>query len=348
MKKSIVVLAALTLITAFQTVSAQDEAIIPVTAFRGAQATGITISENGRMFVNFPRWREGVPFSVVEVLADGTHRPYPDRVTNEWEVGQNVNRDKFICVQTVKAHGNNLYVLDTRNPLRKGTITVPTLFVYDLLTDKLIKTYPLATSTKSYSYVNDLQVDTKKNKIYLTDSGAPGLIVLDIPTGDNFRVLDDHRFTSAEREYIVVNGKKHEGKSHCGGIALDPKADILYFHALTGYTLYGVPTDQLISGNIDEANVFKMRTPAPDGMILDDKGNLYMGALENNAIVYITPDKSEIRILSSEGDISWPDTFTIHNGYLYYTNSRAHEVLDDVSDMEFTVNKIKLPEYTEL
>lgn len=314
-----------------------------VTSFKGIQVTGITISDSGRMFVNFPRWRDGVPFSVAEVKKDGSHQPYPDKEMNTWENGQQISSEKFICVQSVVAYKDKLYVLDTKNPSMKKVIDVPTIFVFDIETDKLLETYVLAESTKESSYTNDLRIDEKTGKIYITDSGAPGLIVVDIKSGESYRVLDDHPFTTAEVNHIDAGGKGYDGTIHSDGIALDTKNDILYFHALTGYTLYGIPTKQLISREIDEEKIFSMKTPAPDGMIIDKKGNLYMGDLEKSAVVYLTPDRKEIHTLVEGGNISWPDTFTIYKDELYFTNSRIHEAVGDISEMIFPVNKVKLP-----
>lgn len=324
--------------------TATTEQIIPVASFKGVQVTGITLSENGRLFVNFPRWREGVPYSVLEITENGEQRQYPDRQTNQWEIGDNPDPDKFICVQSVVSYRNKLYVLDTKNPLMKETVGVPTIYVYDLGTDRLEKAYPLERSTHRKSYTNDLRVDDKKGKIYITDSGAPGLIVLDMETGENYRVFDNHPFTTAETDHLRIGDILYRGTVHSDGIALDRENDILYFHALSGYTLYGVPTDQLINENIDEKNIFRMKTSAPDGMIIDEKGNLYLGDLEKSAIRYLPPDRKEIQTLVDEGDISWPDTFSIYDGYLYYSNSRIQEAQGDISDMTFTVNKIKLPD----
>lgn len=314
-----------------------------VVAFKGIQVTGITISDSGRMFVNFPRWRDGVPYSVAEVLDDGSHRPYPDRQTNTWENGDQPDPQKFVCVQSVVADGAELFILDTKNPSMKEILAEPTLYVYDLNGDKPVRQYNLGQSTKKHSYTNDLRIDRKKGKIYLTDSGAAGLIVLDIASGESYRVLDDHPFTRAEFSRFNPGGRPYEGTIHSDGIALDRRNDILYFHALTGYTLYGIPTSQLLSRRIDQKQIFSRKTPAPDGMIFDREGRLYMGDLEKSAVVYLTPDRSELRTLTQGGDISWPDTFTIHDGYLYFTNSRIQEAVGDISEMIFPVNKIKLP-----
>jgi hypothetical protein len=47
-----------------------------VTSFEH-QVTGVTVSKDGRIFVNFPRSAEDAPISVVEVTRDGQIKPYP-------------------------------------------------------------------------------------------------------------------------------------------------------------------------------------------------------------------------------------------------------------------------------
>ena len=47
-----------------------------VFAFQDAMPTGVTVSETGRIFVNYPRWGDVVPFTVAE-LKDGKAVPYP-------------------------------------------------------------------------------------------------------------------------------------------------------------------------------------------------------------------------------------------------------------------------------
>jgi hypothetical protein len=38
----------------------------PVAYFNDAMPTGVTVSHKGRIFVNFPRWGDDVPFTVSE------------------------------------------------------------------------------------------------------------------------------------------------------------------------------------------------------------------------------------------------------------------------------------------
>jgi hypothetical protein len=79
-------------------------------------------------------------------------------------------------------------------------------------------------------------------------------------------------------------------------------------------------------------------TAAPDGMIFDENGTLYFADLENNKICM--PQRWQYSHLVEGEKIRWAEF--IYNNYLYFTNSRINEVTADISDMTFTLNKIKL------
>lgn len=285
--------------------------LIQVAEFKGQQVTGVTVTDSGRVFVNFPRWRTGVTNSVVEIKSDQQMESYPNVTWNSWEIGQPVLDDKFVGVQSVVAFENQLYVLDTRSQLFEKVFDAPRVFVFDLATDALVRTYILEeTSYHPDSYINDLRVDKKNNKIYLTDSGHAGLVLLDIESGKSRRILNDHPSTSAEQSYLTFGTKKWEGTINSDGIALNTQTDRLYYHALTAYSLYSIATDSLQledEKQIENAITFEAKTGAPDGMIFDDAGNLYLADLEHNKIQYRTPDGSMHTLI--EGDaIKWADT----------------------------------------
>ncbi|WKB81904.1 L-dopachrome tautomerase-related protein [Cellulophaga lytica] len=317
---------------------------IKVASFKGQQVTGVTVSNKGRIFVNFPRWRKGVNSSVLEVV-NNNNLPFPNKEWNSWEVGDVVSPNKFVGVQSVVAYNNLLYVLDTRSPLFQEVLDAPRVFVFNVNTKNLEHTYILQKGTyHPNSYINDLRIDHKKNKIYFTDSGNPGLVILDLKTEKFTRVLDNHSSTKAEVNFLTFNSKKWTNTVHSDGIALDTINDKLYYHALTGYSLYSIPTAALIlkdSVALEKEVTFEAKTSAPDGMIFDKKGYLYYADLENDKIMYRKPDGS-VHILIEGEDVKWADTFSIYNNYLYYTNSRINEVSADISAMNFTVYKIEL------
>lgn len=319
--------------------------IINVAEFNGQQVTGVSLSSEGRVFANFPRWRKGVNNSVIEIAANDEIIAYPNSKWNSWEIGQVISDSVFVAVQSVVTNKNELYVLDTRNPLFEGVVDAPRLYVFDLNTNELKSI--LVLSAKSYkpnSYINDLRIDERTNCIYMTDSGEPGLVVFNLSTMESIRVLDNHYSTQAEVDHLTINGIKWQNTVHSDGIALNKKTNRLFYHSLTGYNLYSVSTDLLISARNTEIEAdvqMVAKTAAPDGMIFDDDGNLYFADLESNKIQYLTPN-GKIETLYKGDKVKWADTFSIFDRYLYYTNSRINETQNGIADLVFSINKIKI------
>ena len=323
-----------------------QKSVETIAEFKEQQVTGVTVTHNGRIFANFPRWRESVKNSVVEVDNEGSHSPYPDKQWNSWKPDQPVSDSTFVAVQSVVASDDKLYVLDTRNPLWKGVVNNPRIFVFDLKTDRLLDILILSDgSFKSNSYTNDLRIDNRNGYIYITDSNEAGLIVYDLNNRSSRRVLDNHYSTKGEFSSLSVNGNKWGNNPvHSDGIAYNIENDRLYFHALTGYTLYSVAGEALRKESkprIEEAVKEEATTPAPDGMIFDEKGNLYMADLENTAIVVLRPEGTIETIVQGDS-VGWADTFSIYDDYLYFTDSKIHLAGSGVESMTFTINRIAL------
>src|ERR687890_2610083 len=57
-------------------------ALEPVAYFDGAMPTGVTVSQRGRIFVNFPKWGDEVAFTVAEIR-DGEAVVYPGGAMNK-------------------------------------------------------------------------------------------------------------------------------------------------------------------------------------------------------------------------------------------------------------------------
>jgi hypothetical protein len=98
------------------------EPTLEIYAESDRQWTGVAVTPDGRVFVNFPRWSPEVPVSVAEALADGTLRPFPDEAWNSWTPDADPS-STFICVQSVVADGQgSLWVLDPANPGFQGVV----------------------------------------------------------------------------------------------------------------------------------------------------------------------------------------------------------------------------------
>ncbi len=313
-----------------------------VTEIEGVQVTGITVTDAGRVFITFPRWRKGVPYTLAEII-DGKPRPYPYAEINAWDVGQPAG-DKFVNVQSAVAVGDTLYVADTRNPLMKGLITPPQIHLYDLTTNQRVASYDLPPGTTDpKTYVNDLRIDQGRQQVYFTDSGKGALMVLDLQTGDSWRVLDGHPSVEATLDSLLIDGRAWNRQIPSDGIALDQANDRLLFHALSGYTLYAIPLSVLGDPEATDrgASVTKIATtPACDGMWRTG-GRTVMANLEAQSVVSVTDDGSLTTLAEGE-EIGWADTFSEYDGWLYFTNSKLPESDSTVAGMTYPIWRLRL------
>lgn len=290
------------------------------------QWTGVAVSSDGRIFVNYPYWSDDVPVSVAEIV-DGDPVPYP---SEEWN--KRGEKESFFAVQSVHVDAKNrLWVLDTNNKKFTGVNeNGPCLYSFDLKTNKLIKSYRFPDCYKKNSYFNDISVDPDLDYAYITDSGDGAIIVLDIKTGNARRLLENHPSVKHETDKLLCDGHLWANKVDSDGIALSPDRRYLYYIALSGHTLYRIKTEALRNDKLSEKDLGAkveriMKVPATDGMIFDKNANLYMGGLENNSVNVVKPDGKIYRVITAP-QIAWADSFAFDpkGEYLYFTSSQIH------------------------
>ncbi len=245
--------------------AAQGEQLTEVYKNNDFQLTGVTVSKSGRMFVNFPRWSDKYVNAVVEVMKDGSTKPYPDSNWNIWDMKPASAGDHFVCVQSVVADDTDaLWVIDPAAPLLASIVPGgPKLVRIDLATNKITNVYHFGPDTaKTNSYLNDIRIDTNRKFVYMTDSGAGGILVVDLNTGVAHRALDGDPSVMAEKGIqIRVNGKPVIGPNgkppqfNSDGIALSHDGEYLYYKPLTGAMLYRIKTDLLRNPSAMSATV---------------------------------------------------------------------------------------------
>ena len=302
------------------------------------QWTGVAISREGRMFVNCPRWFDGVEISVAEISKKGkVAAPYPDVDWNRWVVPFDPDRH-LICVQSVVIDQHDfLWILDAANPQFEGVVEGGAkLLKVDLRTNEVALSVRFdETVALPDSYLNDVRVDARRGYAYITDSKLGALIVVDLATGESRRVLDNHPSTKSEDLVLVIGGREWRRPDgsvpcvHSDGLALHPSGDWLYYQALTGDTLYRIATEFLRDASLSpEALGTKVervgRTFAVDGMIFGPGGNLYLTALEHNAVKRYTLD-GRIETVVEDPRILWPGSLAFGpDGALYFSAAQIH------------------------
>ena len=209
--------------------------------------TGIAVSEEDRIFVNYPHWSPQTTISVAEIISTDSTRPYPDNEWNWWNPDLKPE-DHFICVQSVYIDRKNyLWILDAANPLFQVVVSGGAkLIKIDLQNDQIVKKILFDNQiAPERSYLNDVRVDTKRNYAYITDSGEGAIVVVNLATREARRLLDDHFSTKAEDITFTVEGQQLNLKVHSDGLALDPQNQILYYQSLTNRRLYRIDTKYL-------------------------------------------------------------------------------------------------------
>ena len=302
------------------------------------QWAGVAVSKEGRVFVELPRWSDDVPVSVAEVKG-GALTPWPDATWNAW-TPKTKEKERFVAVQSVFVDDQDrLWVLDTANPQFQGVVTAPQLHQFDIASGRLLKSYAFPPGIYSGeerrekpsvdSYLNDVRVDTREQVAYLTDSQVGGLVVLDLKTGVARRVLDDHPSTHAEVGKLTIQGRPFTRQIQSDGIALTPDGQTLYWAALSGHTLWRIPTALLRDASLDARSLANRverveGIGATDGMLFDSRGTLWLGGLEDGSIHRFIPGKGDERFLQ-DARLRWPDSFAEGpGGSLYVTTSQIH------------------------
>src|SRR6188472_661126 len=293
-----------------------------VASFPDQQVTGVGVStKSGRVFVNFPYWSDQHSMSVAEIV-NGQPKPFPN---DEWNK-PGAAASHFVCVQSVVVDDqDNLWVLDPAAPKMQQIVKGgPKLVKIDLVANQVAQTIPFGKDiAPAKSYLNDVRIDTRSETAFITDSGKGGIVVVNLKNGNARRLLDGHPSTQPEKDFkLVVDGKalidqqkKTPPQIASDGIALDAKNGYLYYHALTGHTLYRIKTSFLTDEKLGkrelESKVENVgQTPAPDGMLEAPYSGVYLTDLENSAVVRSDPASKRVEQVIADKRLLWPDTLS--------------------------------------
>ena len=317
-----------------------------VAEFYGPMPTGVTVSQEGRIFVCFPRWGDPVDYTVAEVI-DGRTVPYPDAQFNQPNPADPAA--SLMSVQSVVVDpANRLWLLDTGS-IQFGPTTYggPKLVGIDLRTNRVFKKilFPQEVALPA-SYLNDVRFDLRRGRegiAFITDSspyGPNGIVGVDLQTGHSWRRLHDHPSTKPVWGFLpIVEGQplmnRMPGRppSHIrfgsDGIAISADGQRLYYCPLSSRRLYSVSIDALVNGSLSNGQVGEAvlnhgEKGASDGLESDSENRIYVTDYEHNAIRRLNPD-GNIETLVQDPRLLWPDTLSLaSDGFLYVTANQLH------------------------
>lgn len=317
-----------------------------VHSFFGEMPTGVSVSEDGRIFINFPEWGDDVQATVVEIVEDKLV-PYPSKEANSFDPENPEN--SFLSVQSIVADGaGTLWVLDTAAPNFDVPIEgAAKLVAVDLKSNTIRRVYTFSKEVVLDStYLNDVRIDLRRGNegvAYITDSSITGpgaIIVVELDTGNAYRVLDGTSSTAVDTSFLPKvegeillnreeNGDTSPWQVAADGIALSPDGKQLYYSPLSSRHLYSIETDLIFDPRVADDSLETYvkdwgEKGASDGMITAIDGTIYAGDYENNSIRAIYTN-GKMETIVHDPRILWPDTLSIgEDEYLYFNSNQLH------------------------
>ena len=307
------------------------------------EATGVAAAQDGRTFVNFPRWNDDVPVSVAEVRPNGAIVAYPDAEWNSWRnaaAAQVDPRTHFVNVQSVVADkSGHLWVLDPGAPNAEKVLPGAAKLVrIDLATNRVSRVYPFdETVAPADSYLNDIRFTADGRHAFMTDSGRGALVVLDLDSGVATRVLDRHPSTMMDPTVQVMSDgrplRRPDGRQpmfNADGIELSADGQYLLWQALTGRTVYRVAVAELTRADATADAIARAvervaENRVADGYLRLRDGRLLITAPEDNAVRVMAADGA-ITTLVQDRRLRWPDSMAeLPDGEVLLTASHLQD-----------------------
>ena len=278
---------------------------------------GVAVTGDGRIFVDFPRLDDGANPSVGELHSDGSVSAYPGGAWNGWKAGADPQA-AFVSVNAVRVGPDGaLWVVDNGAVGflgRQAVAGAQKIVVIDPKTNAVTRVFKLGAGVlKPKSAIDDLRFNG--GVAYVTDAGAPGLIVLDLKSGAARRVLDRDPSTTARRP-AIVDGKILRGADgkpasiNADQLEVTPDGQYLYYQPLPG-PMYRVATKLLDDPSVAPAALsrqveFWYNTPSLGGTAIDADGNLYLNDLGSDAVLRLTPER-QLSLVVKDERLHWAD-----------------------------------------
>jgi sugar lactone lactonase YvrE len=335
-----------------------------VKTFDDFKLVGLGVSKDGRIFASAPAAQSGNKLIEIDSKTSSTS-PYPDQNWNT--IGPDTDHEWVVPQAMWVDRADHLWVLDSgRTTITStGPSAKPKLVEFDLITNKVIRSYSFNDVVAPADSLNDVRIDLVRGYAYLTNIGNRGsLVVLNLNSGESRQVLVGDRSAFADpQQHLMINGQPAESAAgntvaiHADGIAMSPDGEWVYYRPLTDHNYWRVPVSALIDAHLTAAELsskvqFLGTAELTGGLIMDQQKTLYGGDLEHGTIVALDLDPATQNLkshlfVSSPGHLSWADGFAISQGYLYIADSHLWEQPSFKNHLPssgpFAIFRVKLP-----
>lgn len=280
----------------------------------------------GKLFLTFPKHDGDHSGPVLAEWKEGRLIPFPSAAFSATSTGEPQTRLISPHGMTTDTQGN-LWIIDDGKvkgqPIPAGGAKVVGI---NPVTGQVFACVVLKDALLPGSHMNDLRVDLthgKKGVAYITDSsfdGHPALVVLDIATGQQRRVLANTVSVLPDTGYqTVLDGRVlRYDPSHptfpaggADGITLSVDSTRVYYAPLASRRLYSLPTEKLADFSVSSEQLAALvvdegEKGAADGLATDPWDRIYTTAADHDAVFRRNPDGTFEQI-ASDPRFVWPD-----------------------------------------
>lgn len=303
------------------------------------------LTPDGRLIVSlhpFP-YREHSPYHVVEVMEDGTTRPFPNEDWSTAPDEDGVGVSAVVGVQSDRR--GRVWILDMG-----GGDLPPKLVAWDTKRDELHRIITIPPHARPPNPLQqDLAIDEVRGAIFIADVGRgdlfgpsdPAIVAVDLDTGYVWRALVRHQSLQPEDDISVYiegrtmraenpEGEIEEPKLGLDPIVIDPANEWVYYGSVHGTSVFRVRSADLLDRSLSKEELAGRverygEKPPSDGISIDYAGNIYVTDLQNNAIGVTTPDGGYQILVRDNERLIWPDGLSYGpDGYFYVTVSQLH------------------------
>lgn len=306
----------------------------------------IGVSTDGRIFLTLHPF-DAPHYKLVEVLGDGSLRPYPSKEMSaapQGAAGQNLAAG-LINPLGIRITLRGILMLIDMGETGKGRPAM--LKAFSLSNNSMVINYPIPGELLTpQSFLQDFAFDWVDNTALIADMGQadltqparPGLIIVyGNPLQKPRRVLDGHPSLmppdtpmKAEGRAMEVKKDKQKVSVRAGlnPITIDPQRNWLYFGPMGAGKIYRAPlsvlkdinaTPEEVAASVEEV----ADKPESDGMTIDADGNIYLTNVNDNEIGIIRGDGTrwgKYETYLKDERLIWPDGMCFGpDGMIYVT-----------------------------
>ena len=287
---------------------------------------GVSTTPEGRLFILYARVDGSKGPQVAEYnQTTNTSTAYPNEEWNNYTNGANPATHLIRTNSQRIGPDGQLWLVDTGSPAFGAPVILPNgpkLVVVNLTTNEVSRVYNIGNATLSSSLLDDVRFNPLTGFAYMTDAGAPAIIVLHLDSGATQRVLIDDPSTSAympisaEGSLLHASGGAFE-RIYADQHEVSPDGKWYYYQPANGgmsrietkyldQAFYNTTLAQVLS---DFREPYAL-TPSTGGTAIDAQGNIYDSDTDSQRIITIHPNGTKT-LLVQDPRLLWVDAMWI-------------------------------------